>query len=233
MPLRLNIGLSKKLGLPDYGSLGASCNVDIELDASLLQTDPEAFQRHAKNAYDACRRAVQEELARHQATPTSTPANHQPAASGNVGGNGNGNGNGHTSGNGNGHTNGNGTNGNGHGNGHPASEKQLTYIRQLAGHIKGLGVRRLEALAQKMFAKPVVGLTSLDASGLIDALKGIKAGEIDLESVLEGTTRQTNSRLIFRLSRSGRVGLKSRSWASSITACPWKATSCRAWPIPR
>ena len=57
MPLRLNIGLSKKLGLPDYGSLGASCNVDIELDAALLQTAPEAFQRHARNASDACRRA--------------------------------------------------------------------------------------------------------------------------------------------------------------------------------
>ncbi|HPM83887.1 MAG TPA: hypothetical protein PLF81_24440 [Candidatus Anammoximicrobium sp.] len=188
MPLRLNIGLSKKLGLPDYGSLGASCNVDIELDAALLQTDPEAFQRHARNAYDACRRAVQEELARHQAAPSSTPTSHSPATAASTGGNGNGH-----SGNGNGHANGNGTNGNSHGqngngrgNGHPASEKQMTYVRQLAGHIKGLGVRRLEALADKMFGKPVAGLTSLEASGLIDALKGIKAGEIDLDTVLGG-----------------------------------------------
>ena len=196
MPLRLNIGLSKKLGLPDYGSLGASCNVDIELDAALLQTDPEAFQRHARNAYDACRRAVQEELARHQTAPATVPVNHQPAivacVSGNGNGNGhsstsNGNGNGHhASGNGNGQTS-NGHNGNGRGNGHPASEKQMTYVRQLAGHIKGLGVRRLESLANKMFAKPVAGLTSLEASGLIDALKGIKAGEIDLDTVLGGT----------------------------------------------
>jgi hypothetical protein len=189
MPLRLNIGLSKKLGLPDYGSLGASCNVDIELDAALLQTDPEAFQRHARNAYDACRRAVQEELARHQAAPSSAsaPANHQPATAASVGANGpsgNGNGNGHTSGNG---QNGNGHTGNGRGSGHPASEKQMTYVRQLAGHIKGLGVRRLEALANKMFSKPVASMTSLEASGLIDALKGIKAGEIDLDAVLGGT----------------------------------------------
>lgn len=198
MPLRLNIGLSKKLGLPDYGSLGASCNVDIEPDAALLQTDPEAFQRHARNAYDACRRAVQEELARHQAAPSSplAPANHQPASAASVGGNGNGNGHSGTSnGNGNGHATGNGNgqscngqNGNGRGNGHPASEKQMTYVRQLAGHIKGLGVRRLEALANKMFAKPVAALTSLEASGLIDALKGIKAGEIDLDTVLGGAT---------------------------------------------
>jgi hypothetical protein len=189
MPLRLNIGLSKKLGLPDYGSLGASCNLDVELDAALLQADPEAIQRHARNAFDACRRAVQEELARHQAAPT-TPASNPSAPAASVGGNGNGhsgngngNGNGHASGNG----NGNGTNGNGRGNGHPASEKQATYIRQLAGHIKGLGVRRLDALAQKMFAKPVAGLTSLEASGLIDSLKAIKAGEIDLDTVLGGT----------------------------------------------
>jgi len=100
MPLRLNIGLSKKLGLPDYGSLGASCNVDIELDAALLQTDPEAFQRHARNACDACRRAVQEELARHQAAPATTPASNPPVPSWNVGGNATGNGNGHASGNG-------------------------------------------------------------------------------------------------------------------------------------
>jgi len=189
MPLRLNIGLSKKLGLPDYGSLGASCNVDIELDAALLQTDPEAFQRHARNAYDACRRAVQEELARHQAAPATTPTNNPSVTTTSVGGSGNGhsgngNGNGHASGNGNGH--GTGQNGNGRGNGHPASEKQMTYVRQLAGHIKGLGVRRLEALANKMFAKPVASLTSLEASGLIDALKGIKAGEIDLDTVLGG-----------------------------------------------
>jgi len=187
MPLRLNIGLSKKLGLPDYGSLGASCNVDIELDAALLQTDTEAFQRHARNAYDACRRAVQEELARHQAAPATAPANHQPATAASVGGNGNGNGHsGNGNGSGNGHANGHVQSGNGRGNGHPASEKQMTYVRQLAGHIKGLGVRRLEALADKMFSKPVASLTSLEASGLIDSLKAIKAGEIDLDTVLGG-----------------------------------------------
>ena len=123
MPLKLNVGLSKKLGLPDYGSLGASCHVEVELDAALLQHDLEAFHRHVKNAFTACRQAVGDELARHQSakaedstqSPTvpDTPA---PAAT---------NGNGHR----------NGTNGGG------ASQKQLNYANQLAGQINGLGVR--------------------------------------------------------------------------------------------
>lgn len=167
MPLILNLGLSKKIGQPDYGSLGASCSVSVELPAGLVFDDQEALQRHARVAYSACAQAVNDELARQSGT-TDPPAVEAKPSNG-------------MATNGNGHRNGNG-------NGHLASSKQLDYARQLAAQIKGLGVRRLEALAEKMFGRPLAALTSLDGSTLIDTLKKIKAGEIDVEAVLNGAT---------------------------------------------
>jgi hypothetical protein len=69
MPLTLNVGFSKKLGLRDYSSLGASCNVAVELPGNLVFDDLEAFRRHARQAFAACSQAVGEELARQQAEP--------------------------------------------------------------------------------------------------------------------------------------------------------------------
>lgn len=172
--MKINVGLNKKVGQANYGSLAANCNIEFEADQSLLQNE-EALRRQVQRAYAACAQAVNDELARQQSQVggNGNGANGQTRSQASSNGNGS-SGNGHSNGNGNGKT------------GRTCSEKQATYIRQFAGQIKGLGVRRLDALAQKMFGKPVAGLTSLDASGLIDTMKGIKAGEIDLDSVLGG-----------------------------------------------
>jgi hypothetical protein len=64
MPLKLDVGLSKKIGQPDYGTLGASCQVEVELDHALLASDLEGFQQRVRQPFSACRQAVQDELAR-------------------------------------------------------------------------------------------------------------------------------------------------------------------------
>jgi len=192
MPLTLNVGISRKLGLPDFGSVGATCNVSVELDAALLTREPDAFQRHVRNAYAACSQAVNDELAR-QTTPGMVAPSGNGVHTAAAAPNGNGNGNGAAQaapangGAGNGQTsNGNG-NGNGNGNvPHAASQKQMGYIQQLARQIRGLGVRRLDTLTGKMFGKPLAGLTSLDASALIDTLKAIQDGSVSLEAALNG-----------------------------------------------
>lgn len=67
MPLILTVGLAKELRQPDGRSLSATCNVSVKLDAALLTGDPDAFQCRVRNAYAACRQAVDRELARQTA----------------------------------------------------------------------------------------------------------------------------------------------------------------------
>jgi hypothetical protein len=71
MPLKLNVGVSRKIGLPDYGSIGASCNV--ELENGLPDEDLEGFHARVKWSYVAAHRAVVDELARRQAVTDNGP----------------------------------------------------------------------------------------------------------------------------------------------------------------
>jgi hypothetical protein len=63
MPLKLNVGLTKKIGLPEYSSAGASINVEIELDSNLIN-DPAGFQAQVTTAYEAARAALDDQVAR-------------------------------------------------------------------------------------------------------------------------------------------------------------------------
>jgi hypothetical protein len=70
MALKLSVGISRKVGMPDFGSVGASCSLEVEVDAGLQASDPAVLQARIRHAYEAVRLAVQDELARLQALPT-------------------------------------------------------------------------------------------------------------------------------------------------------------------
>jgi hypothetical protein len=151
MPLTLNVGLSKKTGQPDYGSLGASCHVVVELDGSLLQHDLDGFHQRARQAFTACRQAVNDELARHRGDGEKAACGATPNTA-----------NGHA------RSSGKGDVANGQRTAsaaHRASGKQLTYLEQLSSQVRGLDAQRLEALARKMFGKPVAETTVTFSAG--------------------------------------------------------------------
>ena len=79
MPLRLNVGVSRKIGLPEFSSVGASCNVEVELDSGLLRDDLDGFHAQVRGAFVAAQQAVNDELSRLQ-TPIVTPNVAHPAS---------------------------------------------------------------------------------------------------------------------------------------------------------
>jgi hypothetical protein len=71
MALKVCVGLSRKIGQPDFGSLGASCSVEAEVENSVLDREPE-FSRRVRELYATCAQAVDEELVRQQDMTPST-----------------------------------------------------------------------------------------------------------------------------------------------------------------
>lgn len=161
MPMRANIGLSRKVGQPDYGSLGASCHLDIELDGAVLQQDPDLVRRHVRNVFALCSQAVDEELVRQQSLTDRPPGDNgqgasRPAAS--AGGNG---GNGHRRG-----RNGNGDGSRGAG-GPPMTASQRRAIFAIAHR---LNIDPADE-ANHEFGVELARMTVGEASKLIDHLK--------------------------------------------------------------
>lgn len=185
MPLKVNIGLAKKLGQPNYGSTGASCSLEFELDSGQMSQDPDGFRENLRNAYNACRQAIQEELHRqlnppdlqdakvngerephmedHEQGPSATES--AAVATAPV------------------MTNSATTTPATRGlvqTSPRASQRQLNYVHHLAHGISGLTPHRLEILSATICGKRLAHLTSADASLLIETLKDVQAGDKDL-----------------------------------------------------
>ena len=155
MPLTLNVGLSKKVGLPDYGSLGVSCNVAVELDSALLLHDVDGFQQKVKQAYLACHQAVQEELHRQQRPALASATSHPPASS-----------NGQP-------TNGGRTNGQSRDQTRRATASQVRAIEAIA---RKQHIDLANLLRQRFGTDKTAELSITEASSLIDELKAAANG---------------------------------------------------------
>ena len=154
--LRLNAGLSRKIGQPDYGSRGAMVNVEIELPTEVLR-DAEKLRRQVAGVFDTLREAVDEELGVTPG-PTGDPREDRWRPTADVRRNGDGAGHG-----GNGHVaNGAGYAANGRG-GLPCTEKQVRALHafsrragaDLTAELRRLGVTTAEELSRRQASEAI------------------------------------------------------------------------------
>ena len=145
MPLKASIGLSRKVGQENYGSLGANCQLEIELDASLIG-DADAFHERIQRLYALANQAVVDQL-EHQASR-------------------NGNGNGHAK-----PVNGNGRPHNDDDT--PASNKQIKYLLDIARQRHRMDLAQTANFCDEAVGvTDVYQLTRNQASVVIDKLSG-------------------------------------------------------------
>jgi hypothetical protein len=83
MPVKLNVGVCRKVGEANFGSRGASINLEAELDASIV-SDQHRFKERVRSLYAMARRSVNEELNitsdESDAESTSPPPSSEPSS---------------------------------------------------------------------------------------------------------------------------------------------------------
>ncbi len=73
MPVKLNVGLSRKVGEPNYGSRGATVNLELEIDSTLV-AEPDRLQERIRELFGLAKASIDEEL---HVEPTQPTANAQ------------------------------------------------------------------------------------------------------------------------------------------------------------
>jgi hypothetical protein len=79
--LKLNVGFNRKTGEANYGSRGASVNLELECDSGLA-SDPDRLRERIRHLFGLAKASVEEELASqgansHSTTPGSSNGAHQ------------------------------------------------------------------------------------------------------------------------------------------------------------
>jgi len=160
MTIKINVGVNKKIGLPDYGSAGGHCNIEIEADNSILD-DAEDFLQRVRDAYEVARMSVEEELSHHRPSGNATQSRAEPQQQRQEYHN----------------DNSRSDNNSGGGNRYIASAKQQQFIASLVKGVKGLDWKMLDKYCNSKWGANTSQLSPKQASELIYDLKAAKSGE--------------------------------------------------------
>lgn len=155
MPIKLNVGLARKVADDHYGSRGASVNLEIEAEGSIA-AEPSKLQNHIRQLFNLVRASIDEELQRSGGNSNES-SNHgdEHASSGAV------NAIGHNIGNGS-------TNGQQASRPRPATQSQIKAIYAIA---RNQHLDLAHVLYNRFKVNRPDELTIGDASQLIDELK--------------------------------------------------------------
>lgn len=149
MPMRLNVGASRKITDNNYGSRGASVNLEIELGAALIG-QPDKLRTKIRQLFRLVRASLAEEL-QSSSNPAQKPASQEPERAG---------------------TSAPASNGNGtpypNGSVRPATPAQ---IKAIVGLAKRQGQNLAELLLEHARVRRPEELTLKQASLVIDTLK--------------------------------------------------------------
>lgn len=146
--LTLNVGFTKKVGEPSFGSRGAAVNLELELDSSLVG-DSDRLKERIRHLFGLAKASVEEELA----------ARCQPSANGNSE-----NGHGSAKSGGGAHTNGKRRDG--------TRRATASQIRALTVIAERQGIDLADRLFGQFGVRDPAELSIVEASGTIDELKG-------------------------------------------------------------
>ncbi|TWT56537.1 hypothetical protein [Allorhodopirellula solitaria] len=73
MTTRLSVGVTRKVGQPNYGSACATCQLEIEIDSTLMNDHADTLTERIRRTFAICRREVDTELSQHAASQPSEP----------------------------------------------------------------------------------------------------------------------------------------------------------------
>lgn len=150
--LKVNVGLSRKVGEPNYGSRGASVNLELEVESGLA-SEPDSLRDRVRQLFRMARSAVDEELSAASPGTESGQVNSQPGAP---------NGS-------NGYRNGSGA----HCSGRSATQSQVRAIYAIANR---QGVNLAAELQSRFGVSRPEDLGIREASSFIDAIKPEASG---------------------------------------------------------